>query len=78
MYKAQSQLNTKQEKGLTFGNYGYIVHIMKKEILHFKMDRPKTRAHRVLFGDTPFKPKVVEDKFRYKRKPKHVKRDVWD
>jgi hypothetical protein len=32
----------------------------------------KTRAHMVLFfHDTPFKPKRVELKTRYKRQPKH-------
>jgi hypothetical protein len=34
----------------------------------------KTRAHMVLFfHDTPFKPKRVELKTRYKRQPKHPK-----
>ena len=47
--------------------------IMKREILSFKIEQPKHRAHRVLFDDnTPFKPKVVKSKkSEYKRKPKH-------
>jgi hypothetical protein len=46
---------------------------MKREILSFKIERPKHRAHRVLFDeDTPFKPKVVESKKGvYNRKQKH-------
>jgi hypothetical protein len=36
----------------------------------------KTRAHRVLFlSHTPFKPKRVERKDLYQRKPKHPGRD---
>jgi hypothetical protein len=36
----------------------------------------KTRAHRVLFEhDTPFRPRRVELKTRYRRRAKHVKRD---
>lgn len=36
----------------------------------------KTRAHRVLFdSNTPFKPKRVERKDLYKRKPKHRNSD---
>jgi hypothetical protein len=47
---------------------------MKKQIISFTIAQPKTRAHRVLFqNNTPFKPKVVEDKTLYKRKPKHRK-----
>jgi hypothetical protein len=34
--------------------------------------RKKTRAHYVLFAaNTPFKPKQVESKIKYKRQPKH-------
>jgi hypothetical protein len=46
---------------------------MKREILSFKIEQPKHRAHRVLFDDnTPFKPKVVRSKKgEYIRKPKH-------
>lgn len=48
---------------------------MKKQILSFTIEQPKHRAHRVLFQeDTPFKPKVVNRKDTYKRKPKHVNR----
>lgn len=48
---------------------------MKKETIHFTFARPKNRAHFVLFGDTPFKPKKVELKTGYKRKPKHPNKD---
>lgn len=46
---------------------------MKREIISFKIERPKHRAHRVLFqDDTPFKPKVVKSKKgEYSRRPKH-------
>jgi hypothetical protein len=46
---------------------------MKREILSFKLEPMKHRAHRVLFDDnTPFKPKVVKsEKGKYIRKPKH-------
>ena len=38
----------------------------------------KTRAHNVLFfRDTPFKPKRVELKTRYKRQPKHRLQNGW-
>lgn len=47
---------------------------MKREIISFKIDKPKHRAHRVLFDEnTPFKPKVVKSKIQYQRKPKHRK-----
>lgn len=37
----------------------------------------KTRAHYVLFvKDTPFKPKKVERKDLYKRKPKYAKQHL--
>ena len=37
-----------------------------------KIPQHKTRAHNVLFfHDTPYKPKKVELKTRYKRQPKH-------
>jgi nitrogen fixation-related uncharacterized protein len=36
----------------------------------------KTRAHRILFDrDLPFKPKRVEMKTLYKRRPKHKDRE---
>lgn len=47
---------------------------MKKQTLSFVVEQPKHRAHRVLFQiNTPFKPKVVQDKTLYRRKPKHSK-----
>jgi hypothetical protein len=49
--------------------------MMKKEVIQFKVDRPKSRAHYVLYGDTPFRPKQVELKTRYRRKDKHPKKD---
>lgn len=48
---------------------------MAKEKIIIQLGRPKTRAHRVLFGDTPFKPRVVDSKLQYKRRSKHRKRD---
>jgi len=45
--------------------------MMKRETLEFKLGRPKTRAHKVLFGDTPFRPKVIASKLQYTRKAKH-------
>jgi hypothetical protein len=46
---------------------------MKKEVIILEF-KPRTRAHRVLFErDSPFKPKVVESKLRYKRREKHQK-----
>jgi len=45
---------------------------MKNKILSFKIEQPKHRAHRVLFVEnTPFKPKVVQNKTLYKRNQKH-------
>ena len=46
---------------------------MKREILSFKVEQPKHRAHWVLFDEnTPFKPKVVQSKKgEYNRKQKH-------
>ena len=50
---------------------------MKREILSFKLEPMKHRAHRVLFDDnTPFKPKVVQSKKgEYVRKQKHRNKD---
>ena len=50
---------------------------MKREILSFKLEPMKHRAHRVLFDDnTPFKPKVVKSKKgTYTRKSNHPKFD---
>jgi hypothetical protein len=40
----------------------------------FELPRQRTRAHVVLFANgTPFKPKRVENKKAYARRPKHVK-----
>jgi hypothetical protein len=48
---------------------------MKKEIIHFTVERPKHRAHRVLFdNDSPFKPKTIKAKNQYRRKDKFQKR----
>jgi len=48
---------------------------MKREILSFKLEPMKHRAHRVLFDDnTPFKPKVAKSKVQYRRKDKHPNR----
>ena len=46
---------------------------MKREILTFKFERPRTRAHKVLFdNDLPFKHRVVSPKkTQYQRRPKH-------
>ena len=47
---------------------------MKKQLFSFKVERPKSRAHFVLFAEnTPFKPKNEKRKDLYKRKPKHSK-----
>lgn len=51
---------------------------MKKEIIKFKVDRAKHRAHKALFdNDLPFGHKVVNPKNNYKRRPKH-RTVVWD
>ncbi|NDH68324.1 MAG: hypothetical protein EBY22_10580 [Gammaproteobacteria bacterium] len=45
---------------------------MKREVVTYKVERPKTRAHFVLFADdSPFKAKAVKRKDMYRRKPKH-------
>ena len=39
--------------------------------------KPKHREHFVLFAqNTPFKPKKVESKIKYKRNPKHKGREL--
>ena len=49
---------------------------MKKQILSFVIEKPKVRAHYALFCEnTPFKPKVVDSKDRYKRQQKHRNKD---
>lgn len=46
---------------------------MKREVIKLEF-APRTRVHRVLFErDSPFKPKVVQDKTLYKRRDKHQK-----
>lgn len=53
----------------------YSVDIMEKEILHITLGHKKTRALELYAHGTPFKPKAVAVKTRYKRKTKHQKRD---
>lgn len=48
---------------------------MKKETLHITLERRKTRVLEFYTQGTPFKPKRVELKTRYKRRAKHPKRD---
>ena len=39
---------------------------------------PNPRAHRLLFiNNTPFKPKVVQNKLQYQRHNKHRGRDIF-
>lgn len=59
---------------LDFGSFWIYTTIM----MHLKQMpiRKKTRAHYVLFAeDSPFKPKKVESKKTYQRRPKHKGRD---
>jgi stalled ribosome alternative rescue factor ArfA len=46
---------------------------MKKDIISFKIQQPKHRAHKALFDDDlPFKHKVEKPKKgQYHRRPKH-------
>jgi len=48
---------------------------MKKEVIKVEACRPKIRALELYAHGTPFKPKTVESKLRYKRKDKHPKKD---
>ena len=49
---------------------------MKRKTISFTIEQPKHRAHKVLFcSNTPFKPKVVDSKQRYRRKGKHPNKD---
>jgi|FreactTroBogLake_1042271.scaffolds.fasta_scaffold01907_13 hypothetical protein len=49
---------------------------MKREIIKFEPKRLKARAAGlILFGDTPFKNKVIEPNTRYTRKAKHPKKE---
>lgn len=50
---------------------------MRKQIVSFTVPVIKHRAHRMLFEEnSPFKPKKVERKDGYKRKPKFVNKDA--
>jgi hypothetical protein len=61
---------------LTINGEHAILWVMKKQILSFVVEQPKHRAHRVLFqNNTPFKPKTVQSKVLYNRKPKHSKQE---
>jgi hypothetical protein len=53
---------------------------MERKIVKFKVPAVKHRAHYVLFADdSPFKPKVVQCKNQYRRKPKHVRNNsAWE
>jgi hypothetical protein len=48
---------------------------MKKETIHITLGHKRTRAIEFYVHGTPFKPKAVSVKNRYKRKTKHPKRD---
>lgn len=52
---------------------------MKREILTFRIEPMKHRAHKALFDeDLPFKPKVEKPKKgQYRRRDKHRKQDQW-
>jgi stalled ribosome alternative rescue factor ArfA len=51
---------------------------MKKEIITFKVRKPKPRAHQALFDDDlPFKHRVQKPKNLYQRKPKY-RNGMWD
>lgn len=45
--------------------------IMETQKIHIKLARRRTRAIEFYAHGTPFKPKSVELKTAYKRKPKH-------
>jgi hypothetical protein len=50
---------------------------MRKQVISFKVPQVKQRNHYVLFAEnTPFKPKRVERKDGYKRKPKFTNREA--
>lgn len=46
---------------------------MKREILSFRLEKPKQRAHKALFDDDlPFKHRIEKaKKGQYSRRPKH-------
>ena len=52
---------------------------MKREIISFRIEPMKPRAHRALFDDElPFKPKVEKPKKgQYQRRPKHRNKDEY-
>jgi len=50
---------------------------MRKQTISFKVPQVKHRNHYMLFAEnTPFKPKRVERKDGYKRKPKFINKDA--
>lgn len=50
---------------------------MRKQTISFKVPAVKHRVHFMLFAEnSPFKPKKVERKDGYKRKPKFVNKDA--
>ena len=53
---------------------------MKREIITFRIEPMKHRAHKALFDeDLPFKPKVEKPKKgQYRRRDKHRNKDSWD
>jgi hypothetical protein len=56
-------------------HFQHNTHMMKtNNTIRMQVPRQRTRAHVVLFCEgTPFKPKRVESKKAYARRPKHVK-----
>lgn len=51
---------------------------MRKHTISFKVPQVKQRNHFALFAeDSPFKPKKVDRKDGYKRKPKHNSLKDW-
>lgn len=52
---------------------------MKREVIQFRIEPMKHRAHRALFDDDlPFKHKVEKPKKgQYRRRDKHRKQDDW-
>lgn len=45
---------------------------MNKQVLSFKIQAPKARAHRALFDtDLPFRGRVEQSKKQFRRVPKH-------
>lgn len=51
---------------------------MTREKITFKVPQVKQRMHRMLFDDdSPFRPKVVNRKDTYERRPKHKNKN-WE